>query len=167
MKLLQFAVAGIGVLLATAVSGHASAATVQRDFTSHGPANCQPQSVLDSKLVMRSTGIYNIGDSNSFVTCDFGADLNGSGFKTIEIWFLNNFGAGQVRCTLIDGSSLTGYKTITKSLWPLDPGLPTPLGWTTADNGGENFQFPAVQCLLPPNYQLFNVHAVLDEDVGE
>jgi hypothetical protein len=168
MKLLQFAAAGIAALLATAMPGHASAATVQRDYISHGPANCQPQSVSDASLVMRTTGIYNIGNSSSFVTCDFDiTDLNGLGFKSIEIVFVNNFGSGQVRCTLIDGSMFSGYKSITKSLWPLDPGLPTPLGWTTADNDGKNFEFPAVQCLLPPKYLMFNVEVVLEEDVGE
>lgn len=167
MKLLPPAIVGIA-LLASVVAPGASAATVQRDYTSHGPANCQPMSLRDAKLVIRSSGIFNTGDSDSFVTCDFETDSNGAGFRTIEILFMNIGGSGQVRCTLIDGSSLTGYKTITKSLFPLAIGLPATLSWTAAaDNVGENFAFPAIQCLLPPQHQLFDVHGVFEEDVGE
>ena len=155
----------------------ARAATIEREFLSHGVANCQAAlAQYEPSLRKKPMGILNIGTKPVFLTCDFDMGPNwpgyGSteGFRRIDVAFLNVSGTDAVvKCSLITGIlevPTTWAKTTTAKGLPYnDAGV---IDWfADTDNGGTLFNSPALSCILPPNVELSYILVRYEEDIGQ
>ena len=71
-----FALPALAII--AAMSGEARAATVYRDYLSHGSANCHSAlPVEDGHIIKRPRSIANEGTVPAFITCDFDSIDNG------------------------------------------------------------------------------------------
>ena len=106
----SFAWTGVLVVSSLALPS-ARAATIEREYLSHGVANCQPAlSTYDASLRRKPMGIQNTGTKPVYLTCDFDIGPNwpgyGStvGFRRIDVAFLNASRTDvEVKCSLISG----------------------------------------------------------------
>lgn len=164
--------AGIAALIAMAgAAGTASAATVTRDYLSHGTANCQGAlPVFETQLRKRPAALANEGTSTAFVTCDLDSINNGgTGTQAAGIFVTNRAGADGVTisCTLVD-AVFTANAAFPKTSDPIAAGAIGSVNWSAAgDNAGGNFAAPAISCGLPAGVDISFVRFVYPEEVGD
>lgn len=109
--------------------------------------------VFDGVVRKRPLAVQNEGTTPTFITCGlegkFGAVESSS---LIFVGLVNNSASSAtVNCTLVDGrNSLSDPVYRPKSVM-LPANAPiVELSWTSADNEGANFIYPAISCSLPP-----------------
>lgn len=166
MKRIASAAGAAALAAGLSMSAPVKAVSVERESSSHGTASCQSAlPVFDGNIRKRPLALANEGTGNAFITCDTEAsDLGGSGFWQVRINFYNRGAATAFNCTLVDGiSPLATY-------FPDSLHIPTNaagiIGWNTADNGGENFDYPAISCSLPPGGEIIFVQFYYLEEIG-
>jgi hypothetical protein len=141
-------------LLALPAAANAGSVPAPDSRITMATAACQTAlPVFDGVVRKRPLAVQNEGSSGTFVTCGlegkFGAQPVAS---YIFIGLVNNSSsATTVNCTLVDGrSSISDPVYLPKSLLlPANQPLGE-LGWSSADNAGNNFIYPAISCSLPP-----------------
>lgn len=145
------AVALFALLLPTA---RGDAATVSRAELLLPVENCQPAlPIYDGNIRKRPLGLQNEGNSAAFVTCAMkGAFAARPINLSIGVSLFNSTPAPvSATCTLVDGRDLAlatpVHLTRTRLL---AAGQVSRIDWLAADNGGVNYIYPAVSCLLSP-----------------
>lgn len=156
-------------LTAATLSPNAQAVTVNRDYLSHGTANCQSAlPVFDGNIRKRPAAVANEGTATAFVTCDSESINDGAtGFSQVGVYVLNRAGTDGVTltCTLVN-AVFTAGATVTKTSAAIPASSTGFITWSTADNGGNNFTAPAVSCALPPGVDISFMQFIYPEDVG-
>lgn len=168
------------VLLTVAISGalvpDASAATVERNEVSLSASRCQPAlPAFDGAIRKRPLAMQNEGASGlAFVTCAFdGVAGDVPSRKELQVGLINTTPAvpGQltltsVSCTLVDaGAGFAAPIYITKSVL-YGAAAHGPITFTTADNNGQPFIYPALSCGLPPGFGVEYVGSRFDVEIG-
>lgn len=109
--------------------------------------------VFDGVVRKRPLAVQNEGTTTTFVTCGlegkFGAVMSST---LVFVGLVNNSGApATVNCTLVDGrDSISDPVYMPKSV-VLPANTPiAELSWTSTDNEGDDFIYPAISCSLPP-----------------
>lgn len=168
MKLTSLALGAMAAIAGT-FAGDVSAATVTRDYLSHGTASCQAAlPVFDGNIRKRPAALGNEGTATAFITCDTDSINNGgTGHSAVSVFFTNRAGVANVvvNCTLVD-AVFTALESFPKSSAPIPAGTTAAITWSTADNEGANFVAPAVSCALPAGVDLPIVRFVYPEEVG-
>ena len=151
------------------LSGQASAVTVNRNYFSHGTANCQSAlPVFDGNIRKRPLAVANEGTTTAFITCDSESiNSSASGFSKVGVYFINRAGTAglTVNCTLVNGV-ITAFGSFPKTTAAIAVGAQDNILWTTADNAGANFEAPAVSCALPAGVDIGAMQFQYPEDVG-
>jgi hypothetical protein len=113
---------------------------------------------FEGTLRKRPLAIANEGSSPSFISCSIRAPLDSEGVASIIVRFANRSAAGRVfSCTLVDGvaepsayppvyqpkSIVLGVSSIETLTWHFE-----------ADNGGEYYRIPNLNCSLPPGVEI-------------
>ncbi len=168
MKLTSLAFGAMAAIAGT-FAGDVSAATVTRDYLSHGTASCQAAlPVFDGNIRKRPMALGNEGSATAFVTCDTDSiNNNSTGHSGVGIYFTNRAGAVGVviNCTLVDGA-FTAFGSFPKSSAAIPVGSTGAIIWSAADNEDNNFVAPAVSCALPAGVDISLVQFVYPEEVG-
>lgn len=171
MKLTSLVLGGMAVLAGTLAGGEASAATVSRDYLSHGTASCQAAlPVFDGNIRKRPVALGNEGTSTAFVTCDTDS-INDfpSGHTGVGVYFNNRAAAAGtvVNCTLVDGAFVANESFPKASnAMAVGPAAGVITWSAAADNEGDNFVAPAISCALPPGVDIALVQFIYPEEVG-
>lgn len=168
-------VAGVW-MLGLCIAAPASAATVQRDYLSHGASACHASRSSDEALLRRSAmGLSNIGTAPVFLTCDFDVAPNvpnldpSIGIDMVAIGFLNQTSTDvSVKCTLASGILHVATYSSKTAVAARNSGAAGVLSWFAADdNGGEAIAAPALGCLLPPSVEVVYTLVRATEEAGQ
>lgn len=147
----------------------ASAATVERQELYMSVSRCQPSlPAFDGAIRKRPLAMQNEGTGPAFITCGLdGLFYAQPSKKFITVGLANTSGAAaSVTCTLVDGRpGFSNPAQFTKSV-TIGAGSASEIIYSAADNGGENFIYPATSCNLPPGTGITFVGARFDEDIG-
>jgi len=132
----------------------AQAAIVDRVERLLPAENCQAAlPAYDGNIRKRPLAVQNEGDGNAFVTCAMKGTFGAAAIDK-EVWVrLINIGATatSITCTLVDGRNLALSDPLFLTRTALVPaGGSIEIGWAGADNGGNNYIYPAMSCGLPP-----------------
>lgn len=168
--------AGGFLVLSLALATPAGAATVQRDYLSHGIANCRASSFADESSLYRSAmGMKNVGSKSIFVTCDFDVSPNvpnltpNLGIDQVAIAFLNYTATdASIGCTLASGILHVAIYSPKTAFASRNLGAAGVAFWSaTNDFGGNKIAAPAVTCVLPPNIEISYTVLKATEEVGQ
>jgi hypothetical protein len=143
----------LATLLALPLAANAGELATDSSVTM-ATAACQAAlPVFDGVVRKRPLAVQNEGSSGTFVTCGlegkFGAVASS---PLIFVGLVNNSSSpATVSCTLVDGrESISDPVYMPKSV-ALPANAPiVELTWTSADNEGASFIYPAISCALPP-----------------
>lgn len=109
--------------------------------------------VFDGVVRKRPLAVQNEGTSITFVTCGLEGRFNAEQATTyVFLGFVNNSSSeATVNCTLVDGRDSISDPVYMPKTVLLGANTPmTELAWTSVDNEGDNFIYPAISCSLPP-----------------
>ena len=168
--------AGWFLVLSPVLAAPVAATTVQRDYLSHGVANCYASRFADESSLHRSAmGISNAGSSAIFVTCDFDVSPNvpnltpAVGIDQVAIAFLNTSSTDvSVSCTLASGILRVATYYPRTTVVARNSGVAGILAWSaTNDFGGNKIPAPAVVCQLPPSIEISYTLLRATEEVGQ
>ena len=109
--------------------------------------------VFDGVIRKRPLAVQNEGDSSAFITCGMEGVLNASAVTSEVTMALTNTADVEVivNCTLVDGRAGFSNPVYLVNSIKIAPNAPLGiLTWAAADNGGDNFVYPAISCALPP-----------------
>lgn len=144
----------LATMLALPTAAHAGSLPAPDSRITMAAGACQTAlPVFDGVVRKRPLAVQNEGSITTFVTC--GLEGKFYGFASSAIVFVglvNNSGSpATVNCTLVDGrNGMTDPVYRPKSV-ELAANQPiAELVWSSADNEGENFTYPAISCALPP-----------------
>lgn len=153
-----------------AVSPPVLAVNVIRDELNLAATACQPAlPAYAGVLRTRPVAIQNEGDASAFVTCGLrGVKGNVRSVRRAGVYLRNNAATPKtVSCTLVDtGVNMNNPTYLVRSTVLAANQIPTLVEWTSADNGGTAFRYPAFSCVLPPGTGISAVSRVHAEDVG-
>ena len=155
--------------IAGALSSGPAAAVITFRFTmNNAVADCDPRSPgAENKLFRRATGIANISDSLTFVTCSMQAQMEGSesgpGSSLAAVSFINRSGAdATVACTLVTNHRFPdghfGWAYYSKSM--VVPVASPDLVWgrfmlfSASQEGGYFGDQINFSCALPPGMEI-------------
>lgn len=131
---------------------------------------CQPAlPAYAGTLRTRPVGMHNEGHDTAFVTCGLrGRKGNVRSVRRAGVYLRNDTASAKtVSCTLVDaGVNMNNPTYLVRSIPLAANQVPTLFEWTTADNGGAAFRYPAFSCRLPPGTGISAVSRVHAEDVG-
>ena len=172
MKTLNLIIGTLAVVGASAFASPAEAATSYRTAINHAAAACMGALPVDrNKLEARSMGLTNVQGGIANINCGGAATpYNNNGDVEVYETALRNNGAASidVNCMLVDGLE-DGIVTVTTS-YPktltLAAGAVGWIDWTSADNAGKNFIYPAMTCQLPGDVAISYTAVIYQVDVG-
>lgn len=109
--------------------------------------------VFDGVVRKRPLAVQNEGTSGTFVTCGLEGKTGAAPVSSLIFAGLvnNSSSAATVSCTLVDGrNGISDPVYLPKSVeLPANASI-VELQWTSADNEGADFIYPAISCALPP-----------------
>lgn len=168
MKPTYLALAGL-ILSGMYFSDDATAATVQRNYLSHGTANCQSAlPAFDGNIRKRPMAIGNEGTSTAFLTCDTESISNyGPGFLVVAVYLRNRAAAADitVNCTLVSGIFVPAI-AIPMTSGAIPQGGTATISWSAEDEDDDTLRAPGISCALPPGIDISAVQYVYPEEVG-
>ena len=155
--------------IASALSSTPAAAVMTNRFImNNAVADCDPRSPgAENKLFRRATGIVNISDSVTFVTCSMQAQMEGSehgpGSSLAAVSFINRSGAdATVGCTMVTNHRFPdghfGWAYYSKSM--VVPATDPNLVWghfmlfIASEEGGYFGDQINFSCALPPGVEI-------------
>lgn len=162
-----------GAVVLTAIAGALASTPAAAVFTfrfimNNAVADCDPRSPgAENKLFRRATGIANISDSLTFVTCSMQAQMEGSesgaGSSLAAVSFINRSGAdAMVGCTLVTNHRFPdghfGWAYYSKSM--VVPATSPDLVWghfmhfIASQEGGYFGDQINFSCALPPGVEI-------------
>lgn len=158
-------------VLVAAASTPADAATISRSIINLSTKACQAAlPAFDGLIRKRPLAIQNEGTSTAFITCAFdGVFGGGTPYNTFVAVVVRNNGAdaATVTCTLVDAkTSLNNPIFITKSLVLAGGAVGQDIAFSTADNGGVGYIYPALSCSIPAGVGISATAQVFVEEIG-
>ncbi len=174
MRHLQSTLIGTTTLALALAMAPAQAVTQSRSFVQNATGACQSAlPVYAGNIRNRPLAVQNEGTDAAFVNCSFMGTDRGVGssasISDVYLYADNNTGAAvNVTCTLIAGYSGNPSNVVLPKTLSLPANSHANLFlWTTADNGGNNYQWAInTQCLLPVGTGLSITFMYYTEDVG-
>lgn len=160
----------LALAMTAAASGIATAATADQP-TLHLPVSvCQGAlPSYEGAFRKRPRGIRNEGTAPAFLTCALYGNSFEARNRNVSLVYANPSQQNvTVSCTLVDGGLSNGQPPTFSNTQTLSgPGIRGQFGWTAnAHNGGENFAWPALSCLIPPGVEVVFVSHTIVVDVG-
>ncbi len=173
MRHLPFASSTLAVLTLATLAGLASpaqAVSVTRNVLRMATLGCQSAlPTFDTSIRKRPLALQNEGTADAFVTCGLEGTFLAAPLSTsVAVKLRNNTAASvDVSCTLTDaGPGLHNPTYFTKTVTLAANAVDVDLGFTSADNGGNAFIYPAFSCALPPGIGIAATTQSYPEDVG-
>jgi hypothetical protein len=161
-----------GLALGTLVlcAAPAPAATVTRNVLRMATLGCQSAlPTFDTSIRKRPLAVQNEGTADAYVTCGLQGTFLAAPLSTsVAVKLRNNTAASvAVSCTLTDaGAGLSNPIYFTKTVTLAANAVDVDLGFSSADNGGTAFIYPAFSCALPPGTGISATTQSYPEDVG-
>lgn len=154
MPLNRLAAVSLACAFAMTASWSVRGATVIRPERLLAAENCQAALPnFEGSIRKRPLAVQNESSVNAFVTCAMKGTAGARAInQEVRVRLINIADAPRsVTCTLVDGRNpaLSDPIYIAKST-TVAAGGSSEITWQPADNGGNNFIYPALSCGLPP-----------------
>lgn len=162
--------AGLALGTLALLAQPAPAATVTRNVLRMATLGCQSAlPTFDTSIRKRPLAVQNEGTADAFLTCGLEGTFLAVPLSTsVGVKLRNNTASSvDVSCTLTDAR--TGLNTpiyFTRTVTLAANATDVDLSFTTADNNGTAFIYPAFSCVLPPGTGISATTQSYPEDVG-
>jgi hypothetical protein len=150
----------------------AQADTTSRTEVQLAAGACQAAlPAYEGQIRKRPLALQNEGTASAFVTCALASPGygNAEGFANLVALAVINVGGAPatLNCTLVDARNLFNDPVyLPKSIAIPTGGNASLLQWTSSENGGELFAFPAISCNLPVGVGINATLRVYAEEIG-